>query len=690
MSTPETQAYLQNLTERLVGALSGPAVDTWAASDVGARLVNGGFTGAQTLPQTFEILGTALPAAASGAMHTTASGETNEDAVARPPCGPIIELLGALASGYAHALRSQTLDHQEELTQALFIAWQDVERGLRASEARFRKVFDSSPVGIAISEPGGLIIQANRSMEDILGYSNTELLGRYLSELFSPGEQPIVEEHYRALVNAREPRLRVRVAIRRANGETGWVYLDGSVLRDADQSPRHIITMVEDLTNQQLLERQLHHQTLHDPQTDLANRQYLATHLEAVLASSAPSTVITLLHLDLDGFSTINDGLGPHAGDQALDTVARRLEGVLADRPSMVARLGADEFAILIESDTPALDISALTEAIDTELAEPFYLDDSGVALTATIGIAQRRAGECTAEELMRAASITLRRVHGRRKRQWALSDPDLDAADRASLLLAAAMPGALETGQLHVTYQPVLTLAEHRLMGIEASLSWWHPDRGVLSHEECVQAAEQTGVVHDVGQWLLRTAAEQAMAWRQRIGASVPPIVVNLMPSQAGDADLVAKIRTVLAETGLPPGQLEIRAPAATIRTVTGELASAGGAQAEDNLRALAELGIRSGLHNFGGGIGELRCVADLPVRTVRIAAPISKQVADDPSRLLSQAAQALVHIVRGAGVDVVAYPVDSPEQAACWPWIGANWAVGSLYGEIEEWLEV
>jgi EAL domain-containing protein (putative c-di-GMP-specific phosphodiesterase class I) len=158
--------------------------------------------------------------------------------------------------------------------------------------------------------------------------------------------------------------------------------------------------------------------------------------------------------------------------------------------------------------------------------------------------------------------------------------------------------------------------------------------------------------------------------------------VVVNLMPSQAQDPDLVAKIRSVLAKTGLPSTQLEIRAPVSAIRTATGDLADEGGAQAEDNLRVISELGVRAGLYDFAGSMGGLRCVADLPLCTVRIAAPISQQVADDPSRILSQSAQALVHIVRGAGVDVIAYPVDNAEQAACWPWIGANWAVGALFG--------
>jgi PAS domain S-box-containing protein/diguanylate cyclase (GGDEF)-like protein len=665
----EVVDHLEDLTQRLVAAMSNPSVDTGAAYSVGARLVADGFTGTQTLSRTFDVLGNALPAVA---------GKTD----AGPPCGRIIELLAALASGYTWALRSQVLDQESEVTRALSLAWQDVERKLRASEARFREVFDASPVGIAISEAGGRIIQTNRSLDDILGYCPGELVGRDVTELFSPADRPIAEEHHRGVVAGGKPRLRVRVALRRVDDETVWAYLDGVVLRDADQSPRHVVTMVEDISNQQLLEQQLRHQILHDLQTDLPNRQYFITHLEEVLARLAPSAVVTLLHLDLDGFSTVNDGLGRAAGDFTLNVVARRLAGVVTDRPAMVARLSADEFAILIESGDAPLDIGVLIETINSELAEPFYIDDTGVALTATVGVVQCRADQFSPDELMRAASTTLRRIRGHNKRQWALFDPDRDAAYQAKLHLAAAMPGALETGQLLATYQPVVTLAEQRLVGIEATLCWQHPELGVLTDDQCRRAAERTGVVHELGQWLLHTAAEQARSWRQRVGDRVPPVVVNLMPSQAQDPDLVAKIRSVLAETGLPPAQLEIRAPVSAIRNVDGELADDGGLQAEDNLRVVTELGVRAGLYDFGGGIGGLRCVAGLPVCTVRIAAPISRQVADDPSRILSQAAQAEVHIVRGAGVDVVAYPVDSAEQAACWPWIGANWAVGALFG--------
>ena len=441
--------------------------------------------------------------------------------------------------------------------------------------------------------------------------------------------------------------------------------------------------MADDITDLHLLTQRLNHQALHDLQTGLPNRQYLVTRLEEVLGRLEPSAVVMLLHLDLDGFSAINNALGHQVGDRVLNVVARRLEAVVADQQAMVARLGGDEYAILVEAGESVPDVGGFAEIINTELAEPFYLDGIGVAVTATIGVVQQRVAGTNPEELMRAASATLSRIRGRGMRQWALFDPHIDAVDRAELRLAVAMPGALETGELAVTYQPVVTLDDHRLVGIEAALSWQHPQLGVLSNEHCVQAAERTGAVHEVGQWLLRTAAEQARSWRQRSSLSVPPAVVNLMPTQTQDPDMVAKVRAVLDQTGLPPAELELRAPVAAVRTVTGELAGEGGAHAEDNLKVLSGLGLRTGLYDFAGGIGGFRCLADLSVSVVKIARPIAQQVATDPSRILSQTARAMVHTIRAAGVDVVAFPVDCAKQAACWPWIGANWAVGALFSQ-------
>ncbi|MDQ3886742.1 MAG: diguanylate cyclase, partial [Actinomycetota bacterium] len=303
--------------------------------------------------------------------------------------------------------------------------------------------------------------------------------------------------------------------------------LAASVLHDAEQASRYLATIVEDITDLHLLEDRLNHQALHDVQTGLPNRQYFVSHLEKVHGLLEPPAVLTLLHLDLDGFSAINDGLGHHFGDRLLDVVARRLESVVAGQQAMVARLGNDEYAVLLKPGDPIPDIGALAETINNELAEPVYLDKIGIAATASIGVVQRQAGDTEPFELLRDASATLRRLRGRGKRQWAMFDPSIDAADRATLRLAAVMPGALETGELQVDYQPVVALNSGRWMGVEAVLSWQHPQLGLLSQQRCRQVMEQTGVVHAAGQWLLHTAAGVARSWHRRRGEGVPPLVV-------------------------------------------------------------------------------------------------------------------------------------------------------------------
>lgn len=669
LSVSEIRGVLQEPTERLIAALSGPSVEARAAADVGGQLVAEGFTGAQTLSRTFEVLGKAL----RSAVVVT---------VPESSCDRVLELLGALASGYVWALRRQLVVEQDDPTRALVVTPRG-QRSAHTREAWFGQVCDRCPVGIAISELGGRIVYTNPAMEDILGYGPAELVGRELAELFDPGQWLLLARGYQGLVASRTSRLRVRSALRRRNDEPVWAYLDACLLGGADQAPQHVVTMAQDITDQYLLEQQLTQQSLHDQQTGLPNRQYLTTYLEGLLARLAPSDVVTLLHLDLDGFTAINDSLGQQVGDHLLEVVARRLESLIVPGQGMVTRLAADEYAILLEPTDLVPEIGAVAEVINTALSEPVDINATRVMLTATIGGIQRRADESAVGDLLRCAAATLRRVHGRGGRQWALYDHDLDATDRRAQQWATTLPGAWETGQLHVTYQPVVTLDDQRLVGIEAAMCWDHPQSGLLSHDQCIQAAERTGVLHQLGQWLLRTAAEQVVRWREQISGELPPMVVNLSRSQAQDPDLVATVRAVLTDTGVAPSALELHVPPTAIRTVTGQIAGEAGGQAEDNLQVLAELGLRAGLYDFGGGIGGMRCLADLPIRAVRIAQPISEQVAADPSRILSQTAHALVHIIRGAGIDVVAFPVDNADQAACWPWIGANWAQGTLFGQ-------
>ena len=670
MSPADTHSYLGDLVQRLEAALSGSVVDLQAISEVGARLVAEDFTGPRSLSRTVEVLAGGLP-------------RTLLDTATPPPTNRIATLLGALVAGYVDALHDRLFHKQEGIKRRLLAVQQDIERDARTSAARFDELFHSSDVGIAISEPDGRIVRTNPALEGILGYLQGEMSGLELNDLFASVDQAVLQLHYFRLCAGNVPQFRTQVQLLRKDGETAWAHLTISVLRDAAQASPQLAIMVHDITELHLLREEFTHHLLHDLQTGLPNRQYLVSHLEETLSLFEPSAVITLLRLDLDGFSVINDGLGLRFGDQVLNLVARRLESAVAGHKAMVARLAGDEYAILIRPGESVPDIGWLVETVNSALGEPFSLGDLKVALTASIGIVQRQVAAAEPADLLRAASCALRRSRGSSGPQWTMFDADIDAADRAELRLAAAMYGALDNGELGVGYQPVVALDSGRMTGLEAVLSWQHPQLGALSHERCMQLAERTGVVRPVGQWLLRTAADQARLWREQLGDELPPIVLNLTHYQAQDPDLLVQVRAVLTELGLRPNTLELRVPVSALCMVNGAQSGAAGGEAEDNLRVLADLGVRMALHDFGAGIGGLGCLAELPVHAVRIAQPMGRQVAGDPFAIPAQALRAVVPIMRSAGVGVVACAVDTERLADWWRSAGADCAVGKLFAQ-------
>lgn len=533
------------------------------------------------------------------------------------------------------------------------------------AQASFDILCESGLIGIAISRPDGRIARTNSTLDELLGYAEGELAGRELSEFFLPADLPAVQHGYQRLLSGDKPQFRTQVRLSCKDGETVWTRLIVSVLPGAEPA-RHLITLVQDTTELHLLRERLTYQTLHDLQTGLPNRHYLLSHLEEVLGRCAPAAVVTLLHLDLDGFSVINDGVGHSFGDRLLNTVARRLESVVSDHQAMVARLGGDEYAILIEPGDTVPAVDALADVINAELTEALYLGGLGVAVTATMGIVQQPAAGADPADLLRAASAALRRSRGRGTGQRAVFDADIDALERAELRLAAGMGGALETGELQVHYQPVVALEGGGLVGVEAVLTRHHPQLGVLPHDRCMQLAERTGAVHAVGRWMLATAAEQARLWRDQLGAEPPPIMINLAVAQAQDPTLGAQLQALLRQTGLRPSALEVRLPMAATHPVP----------------ALIDLGLRTSLHDFTGNLGELTHLAPPWVNAVRIAPALARQVADNPSALPARALGAVVPALHTAGIRVVACAVDTARSAQWWRAVGADAAAGALFG--------
>ncbi|MBV8542217.1 MAG: EAL domain-containing protein [Pseudonocardiales bacterium] len=633
---------LRDQLSRLVDALGREPLRLEPAADVGTELVARGFTGEQSLGRTVEILGHALPRLPE--LHAV-EGLADK----------VMSLLAALASGYAAALRHRTRAERD--------TW-------------FWEVFDTAPVGMVISRLDGTVTETNRALTAILHYPPAGLTGHDLSELFHPTDAVALRTAYRSLTGGRRDRFQCRVKALTGHGDTTWVALAVSVLRDAVGSPAYHVTMVQDVADQQLLEQRVRHQSLHDLLTGLPNRLHFASHLDSVLERDR-NAALMLCKIDLDCFAVVNEGLGLGFGDFLLRSVATRLQSLLAEERAFVARFDDDEFAVLIEESPSTPNAATLAARINTELSEPVYLAGHGLAVSACMGIVARRtAMEADAKELIRAAEATLHRARRTGRGQWGLFDPSVDAEERARYVLATAMPEAWENGQVTLCYQPLVRLDPAasdagRTVALAALLRWEHPERGVVGHEDCLALAEQTGLVLTLGPWMLRQACEQLRGWRDRLGVAVPPVRVDLTTYLTQDPDLVAVVRDALAAARLRPEDIQLGMPV--------EVIVAGHGDAVDNVVTLADIGVRTVLIRYGQALGNLVLLESLPVQGVEMAGPLVRAAARTPDSVVRAAVAGMVPLIRRTGTAVVVAGIDDTEQVSWWRDAGADSARGA-----------
>ncbi|MGW4209659.1 diguanylate cyclase domain-containing protein [Lentzea sp. NPDC004789] len=562
-----------------------------------------------------------------------------------------LPLLARLSSAYAQAMRMDAFDQQEQIKVAIVRAKQRVERTLKVSQARFQEVFASSALGITITGFDGKCVEANDTLAEIVGLqSGEELMERELIDFFHPEDAAALASSYRQVREGHLDRFRDQRKLIRADGEPVWVHLAVSLLRDADGEPTHHVTMVEDISELHLLQRSLDHQLLHDSLTGLSNRAHFIAQVERRVANDA----ITLYHLGLDAFSVVNNGLGHESGDKLLKIVAARLSKLVAEKKAVLARIGGDEFAMMAIDDN----VTTTVEEIQESLAEPTFVDDHGIALSASIGVVDRPPAFATANELMRCANAALRQAKARGKRQWALHDPHDDARRRGKYALAASMPGAWEHGEIEIVYAPVHGLDTREVLGAVARLHW-----DDLSHNDTMALADSTGLSLPIGRWLLREACAQAARWVEEFGDRAPTLHIALGALQSRDEDLVADVKRALDETGLPAERLRI---ALDISSVLA---------GDDNAVVLHDSGIVTALDGFHGGHDELTVLTEVPVRTV-----ITRADAPGPDSPLRQAMRDLIATVHSFGVRFGVDEVHTLEDAEHWRSAGADAVIGLL----------
>lgn len=661
---PELEAMFARLVDRIIAVLWAEPFVPADAEQVGADVVQANFTGPESLRASIDSLAAPLLRAGREAGLPGAAER-------------VVALFGSLSTGYSNAMRNWLFDQQEQVKRALLRAMSNAQRELARSETRFREVFTKAAIGIAISDGNGELVQVNPRLGEILGYQPDQLVGRALVEYFHPDDVAPLNAGYEEMSERGGEFFRKRLRLLRADGQMAWAYVLVSVLREADDAPDRHLTMIEDVSDLHLLQGAMSFQSLHDVLTGLPNRQNLLSRLERIVGEGAVGQRIVLYQLDLDGFSVIDNGLGMADGDRMLTEVATRLTRLFgrdADGGPLVVRLGGDEFAILVRSPGSGQpNVLDTIERINEELAEPVHLRGGGIALSASIGVASVPIEELNPGELLRAADMTLRRAKAAGKRQWSLYDEAYDRVERDRLRLAAALPGALEFGELDIEWLPWHAFENGELRALSARMRWNHAEFGIVGHDDCVDLAERTGAILTAGEWLLRSACRQLSAWRKRMVRV--PAGVELTEAQVVDPDLVRMVRSALDDSGLDAEVLWLAIPARALVDDAGE--------ARENLTLLAEMGVGLSMRCVGCTSGDLAYAEDWPIRIVELAESFVARVRSSaPDSLTARSASALVKLATETGIRVVVPDVHGAEEAAWWQGTGAVTGSGPYFG--------
>jgi diguanylate cyclase (GGDEF)-like protein/PAS domain S-box-containing protein len=595
------------------------------------------------------------------------------------------DVQAALAAGFVRAAHERIFNEQESLRRSALEARDIAEAARRRSEARFRAMFSDAAIGIGITDTDGRLLEVNAAMGAMLELRPDQMSGHDLVDYLHPDDPPELRRYFAEMVAGERDHYRIERRFRKGDGTPLWTNVTVSLVRDEDGAPLFLVGMVEDITERHVLSEKLRHQATHDPLTRLGNRALFTERLDAAFAGGGEQR-IGLCYLDLDGFKTINDTLGHVVGDQLLVQVAERLDGLVSTPGRLVARIGGDEFVVLVEHTDGLPELTSLAERILSAVAEPVHVGGHRLKVSASVGVVEREVSMSTPADVMRDADVTLHWAKIDGKNRWACFDPERNAREIARITLSAAMPAALERREFYVDYQPIVRLSDGRLLGVEALVRWAHPEFGRLGPDRFIGLAEETGLIVPLGHWVLEQACEQAAAWA-RLGGIAPVVNVNLAARQVTEPGLVDDVAQVLRTTGLPPKSLQLELTESAIMGTTGE--SLG------TLRKLADLGIRIAIDDFGTGYSNLAYLRHLPVHALKIAGSFVEGLrADEPDSVDARIVTALVSLAHTLELEVVAEGVETRDQADRLHAIGADSAQGWLYAkpappeEISGWL--
>ncbi|HWS54763.1 MAG TPA: EAL domain-containing protein [Pyrinomonadaceae bacterium] len=587
--------------------------------------------------------------------------------------GPIIAIVYFTYCTYLKNVEAST--RQADLARQHAVEVQQHMEALRASEERFRSAFDYATIGMAVVSTEGKWVQVNRSLCDLFGYREPELVGLDSRRFTHRDDLASVDEQFQQLVRGRASSHQTEVRYLHRQGREVWAHLGMSAVRDAQGRSLHVIFQIQDITDRKRAEEQLLHDAFHDALTGLPNRALFMDHVKMAIQRSRRSggRLFAALFLDLDRFKIINDSLGHMVGDQLLVGLARRLEACL--RPGdTVARLGGDEFVILLEELSGTDDVIEVARRVQEAVSQPFQIGGHEVFTTASIGIALSTTGYDRAEEILRDADTAMYRAKMLGKKRHVVFDKAMHDRAMQLLQLETDLRRAIDRQEFFLHYQPIVSLATGRICSFEALVRWQHPERGMIPPSDFVPLAEETGLIIPLGQWVLAEASRQMREWQRRgeVGAGVT-VSVNLSSRQFSQADLTEQVAGVLRETGLAPDCLKLE--------ITESMVMENIDTAIEMLRQLRALGVEISIDDFGTGYSSLSYLHRFPINTLKIDRSFVTRMTENSEN--AEIVRTIVTLARSLQMSVVAEGVETEAQLARLRELECDYGQGYLFSK-------
>jgi diguanylate cyclase (GGDEF)-like protein/PAS domain S-box-containing protein len=552
---------------------------------------------------------------------------------------------------------------------------QQAEQALRDSENRYRLVAENISDLVCLYDLEGRYTYVSPSCKTLLGYDPEELLGLTPYDFIHPDDQAQARQEIHDLAARGDiPRPFINRA-RTKTGEYIWVEtLVKPILNEAGQVTQ-FQTTARDVTDRIRVENQLRHAALHDALTGLPNRSVLMERLAEVIERSQDDAQeqSALLFLDLDQFKVINDSLGHLTGDQLLVWVANKLSQVVRTT-DIVARISGDEFVILLENLDHPDQATYVAQRVLEDLKKPFLMEQREIFITSSIGIVLDFSPYQTAEDLVRDADIAMYQAKASGRANYAVFDPHMRIKVVQRMNLSNDLRRALEYQELLLYYQPSVALEQLTIQGFEVLLRWQHPQLGMVSPDQFIPLAEETGLILPIGHWLLQTACQQLATWRHQLDAAQHlRLSINLSVKQLQAKDLLAQFEHTLAATGVPPEALTLE--------ITESLLVQNFDMTHQTLSEVQTRGIHISIDDFGTGYSSLSYLHRLPVDALKIdRAFVSYMGQDAKNQTIAESIIALSNVL---GLDAIAEGIETVEQLHWLQDHGCEYGQGYLFSK-------